>query len=86
VAGRVQFDISGAHDAVTVDLSADTTLAPGVRGFTVGGQGNVKVDYVGGATGITLPSRLVGLDYAHQVSKIYSTANGTTATGIIVFY
>lgn len=85
MAGRVQADISGAHNAVAVDVSSsDAVLAAGVRGFTVGSSGAVKVDYVGGATGITLPSRTVGIDYAHQISKIYTS--GTTATGIIVFY
>lgn len=86
MAGRVQNDISGAHDAVAINLAGDTSLAAGCRGFQVGTAGNVKVDYVGGSTGITLYSCAAGVIHAHQVSKIYSTANGTTATNITAFY
>jgi|GEM_PF-7089999 len=84
-AGRVQKDISGAHNAQAVDVSSgDAAFPAGVRGFTVGGAGDVVVDYVGGATGITLGARQAGIDYAHQISKIHQT--GTTATGIVVFW
>ncbi len=85
MAGRTS-DISGAHNAVAVSLASDTTLASGCRGFQVGTAGNVKVDFVGGATAITLYSCVAGVSHGHQISKIYSTANGTTAADITAFY
>ena len=60
MAGRVQYDISGAH--------------------------NVKVDYVGGGMAVVLGARLAGVDHAHQITKIYGSANGTTATGVVALY
>lgn len=86
MAGRIQYDISGAHNAVAINLASDTTLAAGCRGFTVGTAGDVKVDYVGGATGITLKNRAAGVDYGAQITKIYSTANGTTAADVVAYY
>lgn len=86
MAGRVQNDLSGAHNAIAIDLGADTVLPAGCRAFTVGVAGDVKVDYVGGATGIVLGARQAGIDHPHQISKVYSTANGTTATGVVALY
>jgi hypothetical protein len=85
MAGR-STDISSAHNAVAINLAADTSLAAGCRGFTVGTAGDVKVDYVGGATAITLKNRVAGVDHGHQISKIYSTANGTTAADVVAYY
>ena len=79
-------DISSAFGAVSVSLAADTNLAAGCRGFHCGTAGDVKVDYVGGGTGITLKSCLAGMIHPHQISKIYSTANGTTAADIVALY
>ena len=79
-------DVSGAFNGVDVSLAGDTDLAAGCRGFHCGTAGNVKVDYVGGGTGITLKSCLAGLIHAHQITKIYSTANGTTAADIVALY
>lgn len=76
----------GATDGVAINLAGDTTLEPGCRGFQVGTAGNVKVDYADGGTGVTLYSCVAGLPHAHQVSKIYSTANGTTAADITALY
>jgi len=85
MAGRVQSDLSGAHNAVVVDVSsADHVLPAGCRGFTVGGDGDVVVDYVGGATSIKLGGRIAGMEYAHQISRVRKT--GTTATDIVALY
>ncbi len=86
MAGRVQRDISSAFNAIAIDLSSDTSLPAGCRGFQVGTAGNVKVDYVGGATGITLYSCVAGVPHTHQISKIYSTANGTAAANVTALY
>lgn len=85
MAGR-NSDISGAHNGVAVNLASDTTLPAGCRGFQVGTAGNVKVDYVGGATAVVLYSCAAGMSHAHQITKIYSTANGTSAADITAFY
>lgn len=85
MAGRIQRDISSAHNAVAVDVSAaDQVLPAGCRGFTVGGAGDVVVDYVGGATAIKLGGRIAGAEYGHQISKVYKS--GTTATDIVALY
>lgn len=76
----------GATNGVSVSLATDTTLAPGCRGFQVGTAGNVKVDYVDGGAGVTLFACVAGLPHAHQISRIYSTANGTTAADITALY
>lgn len=86
MAGRVQRDVSGAFNGVAVNLASDTNLTAGCRGFHVGVSGDVKVDFVGGAQGITLKACVAGSPLPYQVSKIYSTANGTTATDIVALY
>ena len=86
MAGRVQYDISGAHNGIAINLGADTPLPAGCRGFTVGVAGDVKVDYVGGGMAVVLGARLAGVDHAHQITKSYGSANGTTATGVVALY
>ncbi len=85
MAGRSS-DISGAHNGVAINLAGDTTLPAGCRGFQVGTAGNVKVDYTDGNTAIVLYSCLAGMPHGHQIRKIYSTANGTTAADITALY
>lgn len=69
-----------AEHAETVDISAtDHTFSRATRGLIVNVAGNVKADFVGGSTGITL-TLLAGVIYPLRLTKIYKT--GTTATGI----
>ena len=86
MAGRIQKDVSSAFKGIAVNLASDTTLEAGCRGFHVGVSGHVVVDFVQGGTGITLKNCAQGVPLGYQVSKIYSTANGTTATDIVALY
>lgn len=76
-------DTAGAKAIAAVNLASDTTLA-GCRAIYVGVTGDVKVDAANGGTA-TFKSHPVGYLQV-QASKIYSTANGTTATDLIVLY
>lgn len=78
-------DVSTARRGLAVDLSGDTTGLSGVRSVYVGVSGDVKVDLIDGGTGLTFKAHAVGYLLA-QVSKVYSTANGTTATNLLLLY
>ena len=70
-----------------VDLSADTVFTTPPRAIYVGGAGILKVDCydLDGTTVLTAKSILVTDFHTPpfgNVTKIYSTANGTTATGV----
>jgi len=84
MAGRVQANLAGASNAIAINTASDTTLPAGCRGVYVGGSGNLKVDFVGGATGITYTG--IGGEISMQITKIYSAVNGTTATSILALY
>lgn len=64
-----------------ISLASDTTLT-GTREIRVVGAGVVKVDYANGGT-VDIPIGAYGSACANVV-KIYSTANGTTCTGVMV--
>jgi len=67
--------------AVAVVLTADTDLSqPSL--LYVGGAGDVKVDTLGGNT-VTYVGFKAGNHLPVVVTKVYSTANGTTATDLI---
>lgn len=85
MAGRTT-DIGGAHNGIEINLTSDTTLPAGCRGFQVGVAGNVRVDYRDGNAGITIPACVAGIPHAHLITKIYSTANGTSADDIVALY
>ena len=72
------------RNAVAVSLASDTTFTE-ERTLYIGGTGNVKVDMAGTGTGITFYSVPVG-SFPYAVTKVYSTANGTTATNITSAY
>lgn len=86
MAGRIQGNLAGAASGIAVDLSSDYTPPSGIRGVWVGTGGNLKVDYVVSGTAITLKNVGSGFELAGQFSKIYSTANGTTAADIVALY
>jgi len=71
--------------AVSVSLAADTDFSSARSGkiLYVGTAGNLKVDLVKGGTTITYIGVLAGQFLPIRVSKVYSTANGTTAADIV---
>lgn len=83
MAGRVQYDLSSAHNGSSVTPSDATILAAGVRGLWVGVTGDVAIKFVGGAT-VTLGAVPAGTLLAVQVTQVLAT--GTTATGIVALY
>lgn len=85
MAGRAYKDISSAHGAVAVSLSSDTTLPAGCRGLYVGVGGTVKVDCPTFGTAVSFLNAPTGI-LTVQCTKVYSTANGTTATDIVALY
>ena len=85
MAGRAYKDLSTAHGAVAVSLASDTNLAAGCRALWVGVAGTVKVDLPTQGTGISFLNVPAGM-FLCQCTKVYSTANGTTATDIVAVY
>ncbi len=73
--------LPGCKNATAVDLSTtDATLNPVCRRLYVGTTGDVKVDTVGGQTGVIFKNVPVGyLDV--RASKVYRS--GTTASNIV---
>lgn len=67
--------------AVAVTPSDSTALTTAARALWVGGAGAVKVDTVGGETGVTLSGVAAGTLVALGVTKVYAT--GTTATLVV---
>lgn len=66
--------------AEVVDISTtDHSFEFTTRGYICSGAGNLKVDFLHGATGVTVPV-LAGVQYSGRLTKVYKT--GTTATGI----
>jgi hypothetical protein len=74
-----------------VDLSGDTTFAAGAspRAIYIGTAGNLKIDMldIDGVTVLTGKTIVVTdfqlLPFA-SIRKIYSTANGTTASNLVI--
>jgi hypothetical protein len=83
--GEVSNEIRGGTDGYNVNLAADTTFEDPTRLIKCVGAGNLKVDFANGRTGVLWPFS-AGEKEVMQVSKIYSTANGTTATGVWVLF
>lgn len=82
-ASEVHVDNDPAVGFRIVDLTTeDYVPSPMLRGFTIGGAGNLKVTMADGSTGV-IPSAclIVGVQYAAAITKIYK--DGTTATSII---
>lgn len=66
-----------------INLSADTTLTDcvGIYVGSTSGGAIVKFDDAGN-TAQSLPNLIQGVQYAGKFTKIYSTANGTTASSL----
>lgn len=73
-----------ATGAEAVSLGSDTTFTRRVCGFKATGAGNVKFKGVDGNDCVfpVLANEYVPV----MVLTIYSTANGTTATGVYAFF
>lgn len=71
-------------NAVAINLASDTTLA-NCRGIWVGSGGSIKVDMASTGTAITFTNVQNGY-LSGNFSKIYSTANGTTASNLVVVW
>ena len=85
---RVQSQPDGpAFDAALVVLAADTDFSAGQcpKAFRVATAGNVRVLTLAG-TDVTVSGVLAGETVKLCVQKVFSTANGTTATGVVVLF
>lgn len=72
--------MASARKGTAINLAADT---PGdFRALYIGTTGNVVVDLYEGGTAITFASVPIGFFPVH-VTKVYSAANGTTASNIV---
>lgn len=77
--------IGPPFNAALVNLATDTTLPTTSRGIAAAGAGVVTVDMWGSGTAIPVPVPAGGI-VPCRAKKVYSTANGTTATGVVVFW
>lgn len=79
---KVRVDSDPPNKGVAIDLSSDTDLdQPSF--IHVGVGGDVKVDLAAGGTGLVYKNRPGGSFLEVLVTKVYSTANGTTATDLV---
>lgn len=73
--------------AEAISLASDYTPSAGLNGSAraiwVGTGGHVKVDVLGGGTGIIFKNHPGGGWLEVTVTKVYSTANGTTASDLV---
>lgn len=67
-----------------VALSSDESFT-GTRQIRATTAGVVKVDFLDGQTAVSIPIGDYGTAEV-QVTKIYSTGNGTTCTGVMVVF
>lgn len=77
-------NLYSAPDAINVDLGSDSSYTT-TRRIKATTAGVVKVDMLSGRTGVTIPVGDYGSEDV-QVTKIYSTANGTTCTGVVAIF
>ena len=79
-----------AAEAVTLTGIAGAdwtpTIAPQTRMLWVGGTGVVKVDLLNGGTGVTFTGVPTGSLLQVVATKVYNSADGTTATAITALY
>ncbi len=78
--------ISLASDAVLTDAGAKPGSDPICALVYVGTGGDLKVDMVGLGTAIVLKNIPDGTILPFKVKKVYSTANGTTASNLVWMY
>jgi hypothetical protein len=83
--GTISNELRGGTNGYNVSLAADTTFDSPTRMIKCIGAGDLKVDFSNGRTGVLWPFA-AGEKEVMQVTKIYSTGNGTTATGVWVLF
>lgn len=69
--------------ATAINLASDTEGE--WMYIRVGADGDLKVDYKNGGVGIVLKNARGGVYEPGVFTKIYSTANGTTATDLVAY-
>ena len=74
---------SPAVRAVTITPNDSIELSSPVRGYSVGGAGDVAVVFVDDTESVVLPCRIAGVDYGGRIKKVLAT--GTSATTIVGF-
>jgi hypothetical protein len=77
-------------NAEAISLASDYTPTHPIRAIWVGSVGNVKVDMAGGTgTGVvfnSVPNGTFLVPGGMRVSKVYSTANGTSASNLVALW
>lgn len=73
---------ANATTAVPVNLGADTIPNQPFDALYVGVAGNIKVDMANTGLAVVFSNVPVGM-FAVSCTKVYSTANGTTATNLV---
>lgn len=81
--GTLRTNSEPASAGAAVSLASNFTPAFAVRGVYVGTGGTVKVDLATG-TGISFLNVPDGTLLPIQATLVYSTANGTTASNLVV--
>lgn len=81
---NVNTNLYSATGGAEVNLAADSSYTT-TRQIRATGSGVVKVDFLDGQTDVDIPIGAYGTAEV-QVTKIYSTANGTTCTGVVVLF
>ena len=71
-----------ADNATAIDVSSEDWSGDATGALYIGEAGDIKVDFKGGATGITLKAAFGFLPI--QVTKIYNS--GTTAASIVALW
>lgn len=74
---------SPAVRAVTITPNDAVEFSSPLRGYTVGGSGDVAVVFVDDTESVVLPARIAGVNYGGRIKKILAT--GTTAITIVGF-
>ena len=75
----------GSEDSVAIVLTGDTPFSPPLRRIWVGTTGNVKVD-TPTHTGVVYTGVPSGTYIYPRATKVYATANGTSASNLVGEY
>ena len=74
---------SPAVRAVTITPNDSMELSSPLRGYSVGGAGDVAVVFVDDTESVVLRGSIAGIDYGGRIKKVLAT--GTSATAIVGF-
>lgn len=83
-----EFYTAAENVTLTGGAGSDWTPTLGVctAAIYVGGNGNVKVDYLNGGSGIVYAAVPAGTWIKGAITKVYNTTDGTSASNIIAHY